>query len=421
MNKITEPKFTQPTHDRLELKKGGGCIGLFGTPFFFAGLFILLMSMQIIPVSNARELPWWSWILMSFMGIIFTGVGASLMFGRSWITINKTKHRIWKAWGLLRPMRGEQYDLGNYQKVILRLVPGDSDSADSYNVLLKSENSNNELDIYNSVNYGTSYEQATLLANFLDFRLEDNTTDHPVTISPGNDNSGQTIVFQEKAPDISAQPEFMKCEITESEEGLQIRVPGPDFRTYHLIGLIFPVVILLVVAFPMLSFFNNTNTPMFVQFFFVGFIGLFFILLPLIETIRAFRRSRSFATTVIVNPQGISISENAARGKKSIRISAADIIGIDYGTRESVISAAMNNLDPHQEKDVKAGGLSTPYVPVPRWISWLRKLARSKGIIIKSKQSFYSFGGGLPDEEVYHIYTLVRHYLNQAKNNSNSI
>lgn len=413
MKNVNEALFRKTAPDRLELKKGGGCIGLFGTPFFLAGLFILLISMQIIPVSNANDIPWYGWIFMSFMGLIFTGVGAGLMFGRSWISINKTKHRIWKAWGLLRPMKGEQYDLGNYNGAVLSFIRGDSDTADSYAVTLKSGKGKSKLDMCTSLNYGKALEQAMLLADFLNFNLEDKTTDHHVKIKHEDIETGKTPVSKDEIPDISPQPAYMKCEVGESTDELQISIPGPAFSAFNLVGVIFPLIILLVFVLPLSTFFNKTNTPAFVQYFFLGFIGLFFVLLPLIQTFKAYRLSRRFTTFVKVNSQGISIEENLPNRKKSILIPVEEIIGIDYGTSDSTVSLAMDNSVSEGNWDVKAGGVSAPYAPFPRWMVWLRKLARSKGVFIKSKKDIYSFGAGLPDEEVYHLYTLVLHYLNK--------
>ena len=40
--KYQEPLFRPASPNRLEMHKGGGCIGCFGIPFFAAGIFMLL-------------------------------------------------------------------------------------------------------------------------------------------------------------------------------------------------------------------------------------------------------------------------------------------------------------------------------------------------------------------------------------------
>jgi len=413
MKKTYEAQFLQTAPDKLEMKKGGGCIGCFGAPFFLAGLFIMLMSLQIIPVSNAKDIPWWSWILMLFMGLVFTAVGAGLIFGRNWISINKTNRRIWIAWGLLKPMRGTEYQLDNYKTVALNFKAGDSDTADSYPVVLKTDNATAELEMSSSGTYGTSLTQAMLLSSFLHLPLEDNSTDHSSTLMPESIAASQKPVLQEKAPEISSQPEIMRTKIIEDGNSLKIRLPGPAFSAINLIGLVFPVFVILLFVIPLLSFFQNTHTPPYVQYFFIGFIGLFFILLPILQTIKTFFLSRSFTTVVSVNAQGITIEHITLTQNKTQNIPVEEILGIDYSTRESSVSAGWKSSETNNNRYMKSGGVSAPGGAYPRWMSILERFSRSKGIIIKSKQNLYSFGAGLPDEEVYYLYTLVRSYLDK--------
>jgi len=413
MKKYMEPVFKQTSPDKLEIKKGGGCIGCFGAPFFLAGLFVVLMSLQIIPVSNAAEIPWWAWILMLFMGLIFTGVGGGLIFGRNWIAIDKAKRRIWTAWGLLKPMKGAEYNIDNYHKVVVSYDAGDSDSPESFPVALKSDTGSKQLEMCSSNNYGNSFEQAKLLSAFLNIPLEDTTTDHAGTVKPEIIASGENLIIPETGNDISIPPEFMKCRINVENDTLFIGIPGPAFRKSNFIGLAIPLFILYFIGFPMLSFFNRTHTPQFVSIFFFGFIGVFFVILPILQMIKAFFNSQRSTVTVEVNKQGITITNLLATWNKKRFIPEADFIGIDYGTKESAISASMNMTG--KDREVKSGGISNPHASPPWWITALQGLSRSKGINIKSKQGMFSFGAGLPDDEVYHLYTLVRHYLNQNK------
>ncbi|MDZ4121582.1 MAG: hypothetical protein U1C33_04135, partial [Candidatus Cloacimonadaceae bacterium] len=171
-----EKVYNQVSRDRLELCRGGGCISIFGIPFFLAGLFTLGIGLRIIPVSNAAELPWWAWFVVLGMGLVFTGVGSAMVFGRNWITIDKTQRRIWFAYGLLRPMRGKSYDLGDYSAIILSRNAGDSDTSDTFPVSLVNANRGSDLEVFSSVSYGVSRKQAELLLRFLGFALTDQTT-----------------------------------------------------------------------------------------------------------------------------------------------------------------------------------------------------------------------------------------------------
>ncbi|MFO7659525.1 MAG: hypothetical protein R6V77_01310 [Candidatus Cloacimonadaceae bacterium] len=411
--KIVEPLFKKTSHDRLELKKGGGCISIFGIPFLLAGLFMLLATLQIIPLSNAKEMPWWSWLILFGMGLIFTGVGAGLVFGRNWITIDKTQRRIWKAWGLLRPMRGEIYDLNNYVSVLLKHNPGDSDTAETFPVSLKATDGRTELLLLSPQDYGIALEQAMLLSTFLHIKLEEMTTDNPVELKPQEILEGQKPLHKTGEIRISAQPVSMKTEVTENADQLQIRIPGQPFRKLNLVGLIIPLIMLVVVLPYLLSFFQSTRTPHFMQYFFVGFIGLFFILLPVLETFKAYLRSRQVMTTVNVKPGEIIINYLTMTKQGSLHLSMDDILGIDYGTKETAIINVQKQYEKADTRHLTMGGISAPYSYQPYWMRWLEKFSRARGIIIKSKKGLFTFAEGLQDDEVYYLYTLVLKYLNE--------
>lgn len=411
MKKINVPEFKQTAQDKLEVKKGGGCIGCFGVPFFLAGIFMLLMSLQIIPVTNANEVPWFGWIIIFCMGLVFSAVGSGLVFGRNWISIDRTKRRIFVAWGLLKPMKGQEYILDNYKAVLLKYDSGDSDSPATYPVVLKSGVNDSELALCSFNEYNASLKQAMLLSTFLHLPLEDTTTDHHTQISPQQIKQNIMPLSLDKVTDVSPAPENMKCAISQTNDDIQISIPGPAFSLYHLIGLAFPVVILYVIGFPLLGFFKDTQTPQYVQYFFLGFMGLFFVLMPVLSIIKAFVRSKSFLTFVTVNNHGIEIKHKNSGREKHIRLAHNDIIQIDYSTKDSAIETALANSPYQKEGNVQAGGISQPYAPVPRWIALLKRFTRGQGVFIKSSKGIYSFGQGLNDEEIYHLYTLIKHYL----------
>jgi hypothetical protein len=413
-----EAQFRQTSPYRLELKQGGGCIGCFGIPFFGAGIFMLLAVLQIIPFSNADELPWWTWIVLAFMAIIFTAVGAGLVFGRNWISVDKAKSRIWKAWGLLQPMKGQQYDLTNYTAVILKYRAGDSDTPESYPVSLKALDGATELDMCSFNNYGTSFQQATLLSSFLNLKLEDRTTDHSVEVAPQEITDKPADLHSKDKIQISPQPEIIRSTIEESGDTLKISIPGPAFHAGHLLQLLIPLLILYFIGTPVLSFFNSTGTPQYVKLFFTGFALIFFALIPLQQIIKTFLRSRLPVFVVTVSPSEITLENKGISRSRIVRISAKDVVGIDYGTRDTAFNTASEAFNEADTGRLSRGGISAPYSSLPRWMHWLQKLSRSRGVIIKSKQGLYAFGAGLADEEVYHLYTLVCYYLNSPQSNN---
>ncbi len=387
--------FRQSTPHKLELKKGGACLGCFGLPFFAAGIFMLLIVVQVIPVSNASEIPWWGWIMLLFMGLIFTAVGAGLAFGRKWITLDIMQGRIWIAWGLLFPMRGTVYDLKDYTCIVLNLIPGDSDSAESYEIALVTDNGS-ELSMLSSIDYGHTFTQANLLCEFLQIPLEDKSSVHAAVIKPRQ--TTQTHACPN--PESISAPASLKSEISTTEDGITIRIPNTIYSPYLMLIQLIPMGFVLFFGINMLSFFRHTNTPPHIQGIFSGFFGLFFIFLPGISALKRYVASKGYSMIVQVNLQGITITQN----KRSKLIAADKIIAVDYGTKESTLNGVSAHRTSRRTQNIQP-------VNIPAWMSGLQRFVRSKGVIIKSHAGIFYIGAGLPDEEVVYLHHLISQNL----------
>lgn len=405
MQKYMPPVFKQTLQDQLELKQGGGCIGCFGVPFFLAGLFVFLMSIQIIHVSNATEVPWWAWIVMGVMGIVFTGVGAGLIWGRNWISIDRRQMTVWIAWGLLRPMKGTQYKLENYHAVVIQYNAGDSDTAESYPISLAAENGS-DLSLFSPNTYKDSLQQAMLLSQFLDIPLKDMTTDHVLEIEA----TGRKKEEESEEPVMEPiRPQVLKCDVREDDTGLHIGIPMKSVTVVHVFGSLIPVIIIILIGKGFLEFFTSSHTPLHVQYFFGGFVLLFFVVLPLLRLVKALSTSRVNAVEIDVDEEGMTVMNRYGSSKKPVRVLAGDILDIDYSTRESSLDAAMdrNNGSPY----LPSGGVSTTRSGFPWWISMIKSMATSKGITVKSTHDIITFGQGLPDDEVTYLYSMISKYM----------
>ena len=123
--------FTLVTPDRLQIREGGGCISVFGLPFFGAGVFLFLSLLGVVPVSNANDMPALAWPLLVLMAIAFTTVGGVLVFGRSWTTIDRAQREVIKQMGLIIPLHQRTIPLDGFTAVRLGFVEGDSDTPTS--------------------------------------------------------------------------------------------------------------------------------------------------------------------------------------------------------------------------------------------------------------------------------------------------
>ena len=60
-------RFDYSAPDRLQIREGGGCLSLFGLPFFAAGVFLLLTAMGVVPVKGSENLESWGLPVIGLM------------------------------------------------------------------------------------------------------------------------------------------------------------------------------------------------------------------------------------------------------------------------------------------------------------------------------------------------------------------
>jgi len=93
--------FKRRSADILEIKQGGGCLSLFGLPFLAGGIFLMSAGLGIVRFSNPEEIPAWGYLLLILFGAVFSSVGGALVFGRTWLRIDRSNESITKMKGLL--------------------------------------------------------------------------------------------------------------------------------------------------------------------------------------------------------------------------------------------------------------------------------------------------------------------------------
>ncbi len=369
-----------------------------------------LIGIQMIPVSNSKAVPQWAWPVIFLMGIAFVSVGGSLVFGRRWTTLDSGKGIIVKKWGLLVPLRTERFPLSDYDGVRLQLEAGDSESADRYPVILQGQVGRSDMELFSRIDYASAREQSEYIADFLHLPFVDASTDHEVVVTPGRatlGSSGRTRVSRDPGEDV-ARPPFMRSQVDQSGGKVRIVVAGPGFRPSMLLGFILPIAVLGYAIPYILEFFRRTQTPAYVQTFFVGFLLLFFFILPSIGTINGIIRSIRGRTLVEASADGITIEEQGAWRKRVTFIPAAGIFGVDFGTAETPFDSITRVAEEqyYRNRPVPGGtalarmGLGRP-----------RKQVKSRGILVKCRDGIVAIGGGLPGDEVRYLYALIRQAL----------
>lgn len=107
--------MSNDSHDRLEIKSGGGCLIFFGLPFFCGGLAIIIAgdSELIKDAETGAGVP-------PMLGLVFAVVGGLITFGRAGKLIDRTAGTITTWWGLLVPMRSKTRPLDEFHEVTMR-------------------------------------------------------------------------------------------------------------------------------------------------------------------------------------------------------------------------------------------------------------------------------------------------------------
>jgi hypothetical protein len=404
------PLFRRVAPDRLKIREGGGIMTIFGLPFFAAGVFVLLASVGLVTVQGGEDLI--TRIMLPIMGVAFTIVGGVLAFGRAWTTVDGTRREVSTQWGLLVPMRSESECVDNLASVALEFQKGDSDSADTFRVSLKAP-TGRHVRLCSSTRFADARSCAIAVGEMLRVDFEDASTDHPVRLIAGEvEMPLQQHLQMEGRPSGSPErPANARSDVQRERNALRITIPTPRSHPIAYVLTLIPVALAAAFATSMHDFFRQTHTPAPVGWAFLGFFLLFFGVLPAVTALNGYLRTRHGGTIVTVSPSGIGIQERGAwRTGRLNSIPAADILDIDFSTRESAGHVA--RLAAEQRARDLSEARSTPIGPrTERMLKSLSRFAQADGITVKTRQGFTTFGKGLDDEEILYLHALVRHAL----------
>src|SRR4051812_6406787 len=392
--------FELVSPDRLQIRQGGGCLAVFGLPFFAAGVFMGLGTIGVVPVHTTNDL---ARPVMALMALAFTAVGGALVFGRSWTIVDRTQRQVIKQLGLLIPMRASIVPLDRYTAVTLTFVPGDSDSGDKFPIALKAE-TGPDLPLCSFATYPDARACAGAIADHLHVDLEDASTDHPVRRPAGQPD----LTLQERlrsdgtAAVDDARPSGARSEVTRELGVTTVVMPSRPLPAIVLAGVAVPAGVALVFGPSLSEFFRRTDTPDPVAWFFLSFLG-FFIAIPAVTVLNAFVRSRRGATIVDVSREGVRIRERGAWRTRLVRsIDAADILDVDYSSRESMLASARRSAE--QQVLQSRPTASTTMTPrVERMVTALTRYARAGRLTVKTRTGLIALAQGLDDAEVRYL------------------
>ncbi len=404
------PRFELVAPDRLQIREGGGCLSLFGLPFFGAGVFLLLVATGLVPMQDTEDLPAWGLPLMGLMSVGFTAVGGGLVLGRTWITLDVTQRMVVTTKGLLVPMTSQARPLDDYTAVTLGFVGEDSDSHERFPVGLKARTGAHLL-LSTFTDYAAAREYAAAAARHLRLDVEDASTDHPVHRPAAriDDSLSERLASQPERPVL--RPPNPRAEVHQETDGVRIVIPNQPLSRVALVFSAIPLVIALAVWPGLLDFFRQTHTPMVVGWAFIGFVTFCFGVLPVMAAVNGFLRARRGRTIVHITRRGVHVEEQGAwRVRTLATLAAADILDVDYSTRESTVAAA-KRATVHR---LAASGEPHPGTMSPRMerlIEAAARWAKGRGVVVKTRHGLTAFGPDLDDAEIHYLHSVVRRAL----------
>jgi len=398
--------FRQVAPDRLQIREGGGCVSLFGLPFFAAGVFVTLIGLRVVPVTNPGEVPGWAWPLLIAMGLVFVAAGGALVFGRRWVEIDRGRGRLREQRGLLVPMDRRERGLHEFDRVVLRFEAGDSDTADRYPVALRARAGGDEFAVHSTTEFATAFAAAAQLAGFLQLPLEDRTTGAPVVREPGE--VGRTLQARlrsgEERLDHPIRPPSPRSQVREGAGSALITIPAAPVHPIALLPSLIPAGLVAWFGRDALQFFEQTRTPPGVQYAIAAFVGLFFVVVPLLGVLSRLRHAARGGTVVRVSGDELAIEERGAWRSRTTTIAVADLLDVVPATA----GRARAELEAVAVQRVAQPGRGAAGRRGPRWAGWLRSLVKSDGVRVKARGGLYGFGAGLADAEVEYLAAVVR-------------
>ena len=134
-----------------------------------------------------------------------------------------------------------------------------------------------------------------------------------------------------------ARPLDARSEVTRELDGVRITIPNAALPSDRYVLTLIPVVVSLVFVSPLLRFFRQTRTPEPVGLMFIGFILLFFGVLPAMTALNGYLRvaARPHDRHRVAARHRYSGARRLEDGSGELA-AASEILDIDFSTSESL-------------------------------------------------------------------------------------
>lgn len=363
--------------DRLSIKRGGGMLAVFGLPFFVMGLLFASSPFWGFFSSSSGNAP--PPLVACLVGLLFATIGAVFIFGRMGVVLDRSQGTATAWWGLLVPFKAKQRPLSDFDAVAITKEIRRSDKS-TYTVYpVRLTGTTDPLNIEESRDADRARDRAEEVAKFLNLGVEDSSSGETVRREAGtlDESVRDRLLRTGEEIELPEQPAGCKSTYRSDGDTLVIDIPPPGFRLQQILimvmGLVFPGFV--CVGFLPVMLTAKTKPPAFV----VGFVVLFFVLLPLLLTwIPAIKMART-RDRVATSSRSLEVQRKGLLFGKTTTIPMDEL-------EELVIAGAADGARP--------GG---------------RAFAAGPVVKARSDRCSIEFGRGLPPAEIDWLLRVVQY------------
>ena len=378
----------------IEIRKGGGCIMLFGLPFMLAGLAVIGGALGLLG-SKADDFPTVFGVLF---GLVFFSVGSALVFGRGGVSVDN-RGNVVSWWGVLVPWQKTEAKLSDFDAVrVSKEVRRSNNSTYTVYPVKLSSDTQKEIKFQEPTKYEEARQFSERLSKFTGLQVIDASTGSEVVRDPDKLDTPLRDQLRESGPvDLPEPPPNLRSNIRRKGRDIMIELPpssGSMLAKLMLIPFLIIPVIMAAVFFSMFRHFGDGSQ----------LAPLLFVLFPVILVVPMIfvwrRKSANFTMPqrLIVSPeQGVRLESVAKNG--SVTVKGA----IPVRELEEIV---IPELDINSMAGSRAGGAQ-----VPEFLKNFAAAMGKTGMVLRSDNTSLVFGGTLDRDELLYLERVIEHTL----------
>jgi len=320
----------------LSYRDGGGCVILFGMPFFIVGCLVLFLTFSgTLKGKNGQPAPIIFGILF---GGVFTLVGSILAFGRSGFDFDKRAGTIRDWSGLLFPMFTKIHAINAYNEVrIKREVRKNKNSTYYVYEVSLCHNGDNPLKISAPTDMHDSRKLAEEIAKFVEMPLFDGCGDEIIRREHTSldDSLRDQVEKSGKPVDLSAPPEDMRTTYEARGNAVHFHIPPPPKSCMHFAPVGCATVFAGIFASTMLADILKGASSSTEKLVFACVVSFFFIVLPIGATFLGALSQRRKRWDVMADPQELRVTMRGLLGSRESTIPASKLEELRLETSKS--------------------------------------------------------------------------------------